>query len=397
MLFAILGSLLIGGVVGLGVSWRFRSPEPSAPHRLLPPSDDHDLDVVLRAAADELGLSVVVADSSGSVVYRNRAAMAMRGTHVGVIVEASVERALGAARGGERVDDVVEFHGPPRVALQLVAEPMPQGYAVATVANVSERTQLDVMRTDFVANISHELKTPVGAIAVLGDALVGETNPEVIDSVTVRMVDEARRAVGTIDDLLELSRIESGPLLKEVVDLDDMVDTAIARGRAVGKSKGVTITSFNGHPAVRLQVDHRQLLAALGNLVENAVKYSNEDGVVEVKIQVDDRAVEVTVTDQGIGISERDLERIFERFYRVDRARSRTTGGSGLGLSIVRHVASNHGGEVLVSSQEGEGSAFVLRLPKALLVDMSCDECDPVEPLEAAVQSAEMLGSVLDD
>ena len=395
MLLAIVVSLLIGGIAGLVVTRRFSLPEPPAAPEPAPAPDD--LGAVLRSAADELELGVVVADSSGSIIYRNRAAMAMNGTHVGVIVEDSIERALGAARSGERIDDLVELHGPPRVALQLVAEPMPKGYAVATVEDVSERTRLDMMRTDFVANISHELKTPVGAIAVLGDALVGETDPEVIDRVTGRMAGEARRAVSTIDDLLELSRIEFGPLLEGVVDLDDVVGAAIARGRVVDESKGVTVTSFDGHPSIRLRVDGRQLVAALGNLVENAVKYSDADGIVQVRTRVDDRAVEVMVADQGIGIPARDLERIFERFYRVDRARSRTTGGSGLGLSIVRHVASNHGGEVLVSSHEGEGSTFVLRLPIALAVDVPLDDGEPAEPYEATARSAESPRSNIDD
>ncbi len=360
------------------------SPSQVAPARVDPVDD---LGSVLRTAADELDLGVVVADGSGSIIYRNRAAMAMNGTHVGVIVEDNIERALGAARNGDRVDDLVELHGPPRVALQLVAEPMPGGFAVATVEDVSERTRINMMRTDFVANISHELKTPVGAIAVLGEALFGEDDPAVIDRVAGRMVDEAHRAVNAIDDLLELSRIESGPLLEEVVNLDDVVAAAIARGRVVDESKGVTVTSFDGHPEVRLRADGRQLVAALGNLVENAVKYSDADGVVQVRTRIDDRAVEVMVADHGIGIPARDLERVFERFYRVDRARSRTTGGTGLGLSIVRHVASNHGGEVLVSSQEGEGSTFVLRLPITLVVEAPSGDDEIAESHEEPTQS----------
>ena len=372
MLLAVVISLVIGGMVGAVVALRLAQRAPAAaptPPVRLEPSDD--LGAVLRTAADELDLGVVVADASGSIIYRNRAATAMNGTHVGVIVEGNIERALDAARGGARIDDLVELHGPPRVALQLVAEPMPGGYAVATVEDVSERTRINMMRTDFVANISHELKTPVGAIAVLGDALIGETDPVVIDRVAGRMVDEARRAVDAIDDLLELSRIESGPLLEEIVDLDDVVVAAVARGRVVDESKGVTVSSLEGHRSVRLRADSRQLVAALGNLVENAVKYSDADGVVQVRTRIDDRAIEVMVADHGVGIPARDLERVFERFYRVDRARSRSTGGTGLGLSIVRHVASNHGGEVLVTSQEGEGSTFVLRLPIDLVVDES--------------------------
>jgi len=393
MLVAVVTSLLVGGLIGVIVTRLVISggePAPVSPADMEPVAEarsesplsagaDGDLDSVLRTAADELDLGVIVADADGSIVYRNRAASAMHGTHVGLIVEEQVDRALDAARSGGRTDELVDLHGPPRVALQLVAEPMPSGFAVATVEDVSERSRINLMRTDFVANISHELKTPVGAIAVLAEALFGETDREVIDRVAGRMVDEAHRAVRAIDDLLELSRIESGPLLDEVVLLDDVVAAAIARGRVVDPSKGVTVSAFDGHESVRLRADGRQLVAALGNLVENAVKYSEGNGTVQVRTRVDEHAVEVMVADHGIGIPARDLERIFERFYRVDRARSRETGGSGLGLSIVRHVASNHGGEVLVSSEEGEGSTFVLRLPLSLVASDADDATDATD------------------
>jgi len=377
MLIAVIVSLIVGGMIGLTIGRRVSAPAlPTVSGPTPPKAADDDLGSVLRSAADQLELGVVVVDRAGSIVYRNRAAAALNGTHVGVIVEDNIERALAAARQGRRVDDLVELHGPPRVALQLVAEPMPSGFAVATVEDVSERTRINMMRTDFVANISHELKTPVGAIAVLGEALIGETDSDVIDRVAGRMITEAHRAVGAIDDLLELSRIESGPLLEEVVNLDDVVAAAIARGHAVDAPKGVAVDSFDGSPSVRVRADGRQLVAALGNLVENAVKYSDPGGSVQVRTRVNGRAIEVMVVDHGIGIPQRDLDRIFERFYRVDRARSRTTGGTGLGLSIVRHVASNHGGEVLVSSEEGEGSTFVLRLPISLVVDDDHPEPD---------------------
>ena len=386
MLLAIVVSLLVGGIIGFGASRRLQRSTPPTPPPVRAEETD-DVGSVLRIAADELELGVVVSDSSGSMIYRNRAAMAMNGTHVGIIVEDNIEQALHAARNGERIDDLVELHGPPRVALQLVAEPMPGGFAVATVEDVSERTRINMMRTDFVANISHELKTPVGAIAVLGEALIGEKDPAVIDRVAGRMVGEARRAVDAIDDLLELSRIESGPLLEAVVELDAVVAAAIARGRVIDEPKGVTVTSLDGRPEVTLRADSRQLVAALGNLVENAVKYSDAGGAVQVRTRIDDRAIELMVADHGIGIPARDLERIFERFYRVDRARSRTTGGTGLGLSIVRHVASNHGGEVQVSSREGEGSTFVLRLPISLVVDASIDDVGPVDAHEPTTPS----------
>ncbi|MCB0922903.1 MAG: GHKL domain-containing protein, partial [Actinobacteria bacterium] len=142
---------------------------------------------------------------------------------------------------------------------------------------------------------------------------------------------------------------------------------AVARGRNV-EGKAVEVTAFDLAEPIRVRGDRRQLVSALGNLVENAVKYSNDDGKVQVRVRVGDQWVELMVADQGIGIPPRDIERVFERFYRVDRARSRNTGGTGLGLSIVRHVATNHGGDVQVSSRLGEGSTFVLRLPAASVV-----------------------------
>ena len=283
MLIAVIVSLVVGVVIGLALGRRSQPPTHGAVTTPAPRTAAvDDLGSVVRSAADQLELGMVVADAAGTVVYRNRAATALNGTHVGVIVEDYIERALATSRAGGRVDDLVELYGPPQVSLQIVAEPMPGGFAVAIVEDVSERTRTDMMRTDFVANISHELKTPVGAIAVLGEALIGETDSEVIDRVASRMIDEAHRAASAIDDLLELARIESGPVLEEIVDLEEVVAAAIARGRVVDAPDGVTVTAFDGYPNVRVRADRRQLVAALGNLVENAVKYSDPGGAVQV-------------------------------------------------------------------------------------------------------------------
>lgn len=335
----------------------------------------HDLITeALTDAADRLDLSIVLQGSSSEEVYRNSVALAMQGTHVGVIVDEHVDKAVERALAGERTDKRIDLHGPPRVSLDLVAQPLDNGWAFVMVDDVSDRSRIDAMRTDFIANVSHELKTPVGAIAVLAEMLDGEDDIEVIQRMSTRIVDESHRAATTIDDLLELTRIESARLTDEVVDLNDVVDTAVHRGRDVDPLRSVTVTAFGTQGGVRVRADRRQLTSAIGNLVENAVKYSDDDGVVQVRTRVDDRWIEVMVTDQGVGIPQRDLDRVFERFYRVDRARSRETGGTGLGLAIVRHVASNHGGECVVSSQEGEGSTFVLRLPATLKVEPPVDE-----------------------
>ena len=376
-------AFLAGGLIGWVVAVRVRRDAGvggSTPRLDAVSADGFDDDVVdgrverddvgsvLRSAVNELDLGVVVCDPHGRIIYRNRSASAMHGTHVGLIVEEHVEKVLRSASQGTPINDLVELHGPPRMALQLSSETMPDGMAVATIDDVTDRLRVEAMRTDFVANISHELKTPVGAIAVLADALEGETDPTIVERVTDRIGAEAHRAVRAIDDLLELSRIESGPHEPDVVDLTDVVNAAVSRGRVVDPAKNITVTAFESGSVILVRADRRQLESALGNLVENAVKYSDHGGTVQIRTRVDERSVEIMVADQGHGIPAGDLDRIFERFYRVDRARSRNTGGTGLGLSIVRHVASNHGGDVLVSSREGEGSTFVLRLPASSIV-----------------------------
>ncbi|MGA0329066.1 MAG: sensor histidine kinase, partial [Ilumatobacteraceae bacterium] len=241
------------------------------------------------------------------------------------------------------------------------------GGAVAIIEDVTERSRLDAVRTDFVANISHELKTPVGALSVLAEALADEDQPEVVQRLADKMVNEAMRAGRTIDDLLELSRIElGGEAVKDVVLASMVIDESVNRARSLAERVGIEIVVVPSGDRVRMVGDRRQLVSALGNLVENAVKYSDPDSRVEVSATSDGRWVDLSVRDFGLGIPQKDIDRIFERFYRVDRARSRETGGTGLGLAIVRHVATNHGGEVKLVSVEGEGSTFTLRIPAAV-------------------------------
>jgi two-component system sensor histidine kinase SenX3 len=187
-----------------------------------------------------------------------------------------------------------------------------------------------------------------------------------------RMVEESHRVARTIDDLMELSRIELGEEpIRDLVDIEAVVEEAIERIRPLAEVRRIDISALDVPIGVRVKGDRRQLVSALANLVDNAVKYSEPGSPVQVRVRVLGTAAELMVADNGIGIPASDHDRIFERFYRVDRARSRDTGGTGLGLSIVRHVATNHGGEVLVSSQEGEGSTFVLRIPTAVVPDPS--------------------------
>jgi two-component system sensor histidine kinase SenX3 len=368
-------ALLVGVGVGvaIGVAWweRRTPPSPRAVDRVV----DHD-DVIgrLSEAVDHLEIGVVISSPTGVVVYRNAAARSTRGTHVGLLLDDQLTSIIAETAAGERVRRVIELHGPPRSWLEVSADPMPEGGAVATIRDVSERARTDAMRTDFVTNISHELKTPVGAVAVLAEALMDEDDPDVVHRLADHLVEEAHRAVRTIDDLLKLSQIESTRPGDTAVDLIAVVRAAIARGRAVDAGRGVEVAALDMPDELWIRGDELQLVSAVGNLVENAVKYSTPGDGVQVRTRADDMAIEVMVADQGVGIPARDLDRIFERFYRVDKARSRETGGTGLGLSIVRHVATNHGGDVLVSSQEGEGSTFVLRLPASLRLPNSATD-----------------------
>ncbi|MET0908303.1 MAG: ATP-binding protein, partial [Ilumatobacteraceae bacterium] len=180
----------------------------------------------------------------------------------------------------------------------------------------------------------------------------------------------SHRVARTIDDLMELSRIELGEeTVRDTVEVVDIVSGAVDRSAALGETRDIYIAVLDLPDGVCVVGDRRQLISALGNLVENAVKYSEPGGHVQIRVRVEGRFAELMVADQGIGIPAADHDRIFERFYRVDKGRGRDTGGTGLGLAIVRHIATSHGGEVLVSSAEGEGSTFVIRLPLAKAPD----------------------------
>ncbi len=329
---------------------------------------DAELAQGLRSAVDRLQMGVVMCDTTLKPTYRNASADALTGTHGGVIVDAHLQQLFAQTQSGEPAGAIVELQGPPKTTFSIEAMPIPEGGAVATIEDISERVRIDSMRTDFVANISHELKTPVGAIAVLAEMLADESDLTVINTLSSRVVDESHRAARTIDDLLELSQIESSHRLDDAVDLAAVVAESVSRGRMVADGRGVEVESMEAPDKVWIRADRAQLSTAIGNLVENGVKYSDDGGLVQICVRQNERWVEVMVVDQGVGIPAADLDRVFERFYRVDKARARQTGGTGLGLAIVRHVANNHGGVVSVQSQEGEGTTFAFRLPSRLIV-----------------------------
>ena len=360
-------AMAIGVVVGTVVERRREGSSSTDRMARLPSSSDEEDDVLLEQAMNALGIGVVVASSDGEIVFRNSFAGGPTGRlHSDVLVDEAIEVHLRGALEGQTRRQTLELFGPPRRVVVVLATPLDDGGAVATVEDVTERSRLDAVRTDFVANISHELKTPVGALSVLAEALADEDQPDVVKRLADKIVQEAIRAGRTIDDLLELSRIElGGEAVKDVVSAATVIEEAVSRTRAYAELKNIELYVASTSERVKILGDRRQLVSAFGNLVENAVKYSDPESRVEMSVTTDGRWVELHVRDHGLGIPQKDLDRIFERFYRVDRARSRETGGTGLGLAIVRHVATNHGGDVRVASVEGEGSTFTLRIPAA--------------------------------
>lgn len=320
----------------------------------------------IQDAIHSLSVGVVIVDAKGVVTFRNKLAESVTGViHSDVLVEEVVEQHLSSALNGETKRQVLDLFGPPRRVFSVSAAPLLLGGAVAMIEDITERYLVDAVRTDFVANISHELKTPVGALAVLAEALSQEDDLDIIHRLSEKMVDEAIRVGRTIDDLLELSRIEfGGEAVKDEVDAEAIISESISRVSPLALTHAIKVAMVDLPGPLKVVGDRRQLVSAIGNLVENAVKYSEVGSAVEVTARADGDWVEFTVKDFGLGIPSRDLDRVFERFYRVDRARSRDTGGTGLGLAIVRHVANNHGGDVSVSSIEGEGSTFALKIPK---------------------------------
>ena len=240
-------------------------------------------------------------------------------------------------------------------------------YILLLAEDRTESYRLDEVRRDFVANISHELKTPIGAVGLLAEALVSASDdPPQVRRFAKRLTKESQRLARITQEIIELSRLQATDALNkaELVDIDHVVAVAIDQNRVLAESHKVQLIT-GGDAGAEVFGDETLLATALHNLVSNAIQYSPKGSRVGVGVSETDGIVEIAVTDQGVGIQEDELDRVFERFFRSDPARSRNTGGSGLGLSIVKHVVQNHGGDVRVWSQPGNGSTFTMRLPAA--------------------------------
>jgi two-component system sensor histidine kinase SenX3 len=341
--------------------------------------------------------SAVVLDGADTVVTATHAASSMgvvRGDRV--VVDQLLRMARRVRRDGGVGQAELDlprgpfgsetFHVSARVAR------LDRGLVLVLVEDLTEARRVDAVRRDFVANVSHELKTPVGALSLLAEAVLdASADPEAVRRFAGRMQHESVRLSELVQELIDLSRLQGQDPLREpaVVDVDEVVEEAVDRCRLAASARRITLATGGQQGQVVLG-DAGQLVTALRNLIDNAVNYSAEGTRVAVGVrramEVGDTGaagdagavLEISVTDQGIGIPETDLERVFERFYRVDPARSRATGGTGLGLSIVKHITANHGGEVTVWSVAGSGSTFTMRLPGGGTTESSTPDTAPV-------------------
>jgi two-component system, OmpR family, sensor histidine kinase SenX3 len=317
-------------------------------------------------------MGVIVVDAAGTEVVRSGAAERFRhARHGDAVAQELVDRLLRGALQGVEASEELALFGPPRETLLVHAEPLRDGDgaligAAAYVDDVTELRRVEAVRRDFVANVSHELKTPIGAMGLLAETFLECDDVGVGRRLAEQLVREADRLARIVDDLLDLSLVEAQEQpTRETVRARVLVTEASERVRALALSRSIPLHVADIREDLVVLCDPLQVVGAITNLLDNAVKYSDPGQPVEVSGEAVDGRLVVQIVDHGIGIPSRDLQRIFERFYRVDKARSRATGGTGLGLSIVRHVAQLHGGEVTVTSTEGQGSTFRLVLPLA--------------------------------
>ena len=304
---------------------------------------------VLRASSRSLTLGVV-----------NRSMIA---------VPDIAEIVLKVANDGSPREQVLRVRRPPLgrelLEVQVRIAPLSSGAILVLIDDLAEERRVDAVRRDFVANVSHELKTPVGALSLLAEAVLAAANDKKqVEHFAEKMQAEATRLGNLIQDVIDLSRLQSDDPMNrpELLETEFLINRAVEEVKTLAGGLGVEI--IRGEPEASVILgDQGQLLTALRNLLTNAISYSAENTRVSVTAREIDGIVEISVKDAGLGIPSHDLDRIFERFYRVDPARSRGTGGTGLGLAIVKHVCQNHGGEVTVWSEIGTGSTFTLRIP----------------------------------
>ena len=367
----LLSAGLLGVLVGLvaGLAFRFSEREQLGAPEPAPPELDEGVATVLSV----LRSAAVVTTTDGRVVRASAAAHAYHLVRGDRVVHAALHDMLvRVARDGEIRETELELPGGAlgrgTVLLEVRVAPLGARHLLLLAEDRTEARRVDAVRRDFVVNASHELKTPVGALALLAETVAeAADDPEAVRRFAARMKVEADRLAVLVQDILQLSRVQVGESQEDFVPVDvrSLVGDAVDRARTSATARDITI-EVGGDPAVVLG-DHDLLVTVVRNLLDNAVAYSEAGTRIGVGTTVREQegVVEIVVVDQGIGIPPEALSRLFERFYRVDPARSRDTGGTGLGLSIVKHVVADHGGAVTVWSEPGRGSTFTVRLPLA--------------------------------
>ena len=327
-------------------------------------------DIVLSAMSE----GVLLVDPSGRIIYTNRAAHMILGNvfknadDVGPVpLREAIRQERSRLEEPDPADASVRHFEIGDAIVEATTRPSkPRGTVVVVLRDVTHAGRIEHLRRDFVANASHELKTPVASILALSATLrsVAREDPDKLTAFLSRLEHEAGRLAALVTHLLELSRLEAGTPERSRVRLNELVEIAVERVRSGAEAAGLLVSAVVRGPLLVIGSE-RDLSHLIENLLENAVRYTPHGGQVHAIANRNGADAQLTVTDTGIGIPAKDLDRVFERFYRVDDARSRETGGTGLGLSIVRHVAEAHGGSVRVVSTPGAGSAFTVRLPLA--------------------------------
>jgi two-component system, OmpR family, sensor histidine kinase SenX3 len=365
-------ALLVGLGIGVLLMWvalRTRREEPGPTLSVAEPV----VPVGVAEVLSVLSSSAVVVGPHDEVLEATATARTLglvRGSRIAVPELLQLVRSVRREGDGRTVDLQLSRGG--RVASMYLAARvalLDESLILILADDQTAVRRIEQTRRDFVANISHELKTPIGAISLLAEAVEDAADdPAAVRKFASRMGIESARLTDLVVQIIELSRLQADdPLVHpEIVDIDEVLTDAVERWRMDAERKRITLT-VAGVPGTRVLGSARQIGVAVGNLVENAMVYSDPGARVVVAAHVqargDDDYVEITVSDNGIGIPAAELGRIFERFYRVDYARSRSNGGTGLGLAIVKHIAAIHGGDVSVWSQVGRGSTFTIKIP----------------------------------
>jgi two-component system, OmpR family, sensor histidine kinase SenX3 len=365
---AALAALVLGLVVGGGVMPRLAERN----RRLAAQQAGLTVSQMLQRIVALAPTGVAVVDNHRDVVFMNARAQELGLVRDRLLDERAWTAARGVLGGGEDVDIDLS---PSRSAsarsglsvrgrVRLLAEE-DRRFAVIYVFDDSEVARMEATRRDFVANVSHELKTPVGAMGLLAEALLESADdPDTVRRFGEKMHLESQRLANMVTELIELSRLQGAERLPELeaVDVDTVVGEALSRSKVAADNAHISITT-DRPSGFKVLGDQALLVTALANLVSNAIAYSPPGSPVSISRRRRGTNVEIAVTDRGIGIAREHQERVFERFFRVDKARSRATGGTGLGLAIVKHIAANHNGTIRLWSQSGTGSTFTLSVP----------------------------------